>query len=130
MGIRAGVPDAEPWVRKFLIKEEVRFRKSMSTKLEGHKIENGETVFDHLTPRVDAFLEGRAVVISRWELPYNHRLFPKFGGDPADKFVLGEDDVLRPAPDTTPKLKLNRKDRRRAGQRGHRFNGEPADGSD
>ena len=52
--------------------------------------------------RIDALYEGRAVLVSRYELPYEHPMSPKYGGDPATNFVLGEDDVLRPYEGPSP----------------------------
>jgi hypothetical protein len=72
--------------------------------------------------RIDALYEGRAVLVSRFELPDWHPMNPKYGGDPADHFELGEDDVLRPH--EGPKLKLNRAQRRAAGWRGNGLNGD------
>ena len=66
--------------------------------------------------------EGRAVEISRYELPDWHSESPKYGGDPGNRFVLDVDDVLRPAPES-PRVLPNRAQRRAMGQRGYGLNG-------
>jgi hypothetical protein len=90
--------DTDSELRDYLLAAAVDFRQLMSTTLEGHKIENGETVWDHLSRRVDALLDGEEVTISRYQLPDWHPQSPKYGGDPTDSFALGPDDVLRRAP--------------------------------
>ena len=130
VGVRSGNPDADPRVRDYIHAETVDIVQAW----EHNALRDGDTKFAaHVRkvwqPRIDALHEGRAVLISRFELPYEHRMSPKYGGDPADHFELGEDDVLRPY--VSPKLKLNRRaERRAAGQRGNGINGAPIDGFD
>ena len=89
--------NADSGVRDHLIAEAVDFRQLMSSTLEGHRIENGETVWDHLSHRVDALLEGKAITFSRYELPPGHPMAPPHGGHPTDSLELGADDVVRAA---------------------------------
>lgn len=86
---------ADATVRDHLIAEAVDFRAMCSKTLEGHKIENGETVWEHLSHKVDALLEGKAITFHRFELPRNHPMAPPHGGDPNDLLQIGEDDVVR-----------------------------------
>ena len=100
---------------------------------EGNAINDGEVKFARYIrkswqPTIDALRENRAVLIPRFELPYDHPMSPKYGGDPGDHLELGADDILRPYDGPAPKLRLNRAERR-AGQRGHRVNGAPTNGS-
>jgi hypothetical protein len=76
-------------------------------------------------PRIDALYEGRAVLISRFELPREHPMSPKWGGNPGDHLELTADDRVRlyEGP-PEPKLRLNRTERRRAGWRGPGLNGQ------
>jgi hypothetical protein len=115
--------NADLKLRDHLLASEVDFRELMSSTLEGHTIEGGESVYDHLSRRVDALLAGEAVVFTRFELPDWHPLSPKYGGDPSDRFVLGPDDVVRSDESPEPRLKLNRAERRAAGWRGPGLNG-------
>jgi hypothetical protein len=117
-------PTGDPDLRDYLLAEFVDFRELMSSTLEGHTIENGETVWQHLSHRIDALLDGREVTISRFQLPDWHEESPKFGGDPGDRFTLGPDDILRPYESPEPKLKLNRAERRANGWRGPGLNGQ------
>ena len=124
-------PNADSRLRDYLLGEEVDFRELMSTTLEGHKIENGETVWQHLSHKVDALSAGKAVEFHRFELPDWHPESPKYGGDPCDRFELGPDDVLRPSESKAPKfVPPNRATRRAMGWRGNGFNGGPAPASD
>jgi hypothetical protein len=93
-------PDSE--LRDHILAGEVDFRQLMSSTLEGHTIENGETVWQHLSHRIDALLAGEEVVITRFELPDWHPESPCHGGDPGDSFALGADDILRPYESTEP----------------------------
>ena len=94
--------DADAQLRDHLLASAVDFRQLMSSTLEGYTIENGETVWEHLSHRVDALLDGEEVTISRYLLPDWHPQSPKYGGNPGDNFVLGCDDVLRPVGRPTP----------------------------
>lgn len=87
--------NADTQLRDYLLAAEVDFRQTMSATLEGHRIENGETVFEHLSHKVDALLDGEAVEFSRFELPAWHPEATCHGGHPSDRFELGADDVLR-----------------------------------
>jgi hypothetical protein len=87
--------NADSQLRGLLLESAVDFRQTMSAALEGQTIENGETVWDHLSRRVDALLADEAVVFRRYEFPDEHPLSPKYGGDPTDLFELGPDDVVR-----------------------------------
>ena len=89
-----GNADAE--LRDHLLASAVDFRQLMSSTLEGYRIENGETVWQHLSHRVDALLDGKELTFSRYELPDWHPESTVYGGNPADNFELGPDDVLRP----------------------------------
>ena len=106
-------PTSDPSLRDYLLGEFVDFREMCSTTLEGYRIENGETVWQHLSRRIDALLDGREVTINRYQLPDWHDESPKHGGDPADRFTLGPDDILRPYESPEPKLRLNRMGRRK-----------------
>lgn len=110
--------NADTQLRDYLLAAAVDFRQLMSSTLEGHTIEGGETVWDHLSGRVDALYAGEEVVISRYELPDWHPKSPKHGGDPGDRFELGSDDILRPYESTEPRFVPNRAQRRAMGQRG------------
>ena len=83
-------------VRDHLLAAAVDFRELMSSTLEGFRIENGETVWDHLSGKVDALMDDREVRVQRDDLPLWHPESTAFGGRPDDQFVLGCDDVLRP----------------------------------
>jgi hypothetical protein len=87
---------ADSTVRDHLIAEAVDFRAMCSKTLEGHKIANGETVWEHLSHLVDALLDGKAITFHRFELPRGHPMAAPHGGHPSDSLVLGEDDVVRP----------------------------------
>ena len=90
-------PTTDSELPDYLLGEFVDFRELMSSTLEGHRIENGETVWQHLSHRIDALLDGREVTVNRYQLPDWHEESPKHGGNPADRFTLGPDDVLRSA---------------------------------
>ena len=122
-----GNADTEP--RDHLLAAAVDFRQLVSSTLESHTIEGGQTVWEHLSGRVDALLEGREVTFARYELPDWHPLAPCHGGNPSDSFTLGPDDVLRESTSTEPRfVPPNRATRRAAGWRG--INGWPVRGSD
>jgi hypothetical protein len=105
--------NADSTVRDHLIAEAVDFRTLMSSTLKGHKIENGETVWDHLSHRVDALLEGKAITFHRYELPDGHPMEAPHGGRPNDLLEIGEDDVVRPYESAEPQFAPpNRKQRR------------------
>lgn len=90
-------PDADSALRDHILAGYVDFRETMSNTLEGYLIENGESVWQHLSHRIDALLEGKPLSISRGDLPDSHpESCANTGGSPDDKFVLGPDDVLRP----------------------------------
>lgn len=116
-------PTSEPDLRDYLLGELVDFRELCSSTLEGHVIANGETVWEHVSHRIDALLDGRPVTINRYQLPDWHEESPKHGGNPADRFTLGPDDILRPYESPEPKPRLNRAERRAAGWRGPGLNG-------
>jgi hypothetical protein len=126
VGVRSGPPDADSRLRDHLLASAVDFRQLMSTTLEGFTIEGGQSVWDHLSGRVDALLEGKEVTFSRHELPDWHDEAPCHGGDPSDSFTLGPDDVLREATTSTePRfVPPNRAQRRAMGWRGE-TNGGP-----
>ena len=129
MGLRSGNPDADSRVRDYIHAETVDIVQSW----ENNALNDGDTKFARYIqkcwqPRIDALYEGRAVLISRYELPLWHPMSTKYGGDPADHLELGPDDVLRPY--VSLKLKLNRADRRAGGQRGNGLNGARVNGSD
>ena len=92
-GRRSGDSDAEPQTRAYLLTEERSFCTLMvSTLLNGGK-ESGQCAFDQLSPRVDAFADGREVRhIHGWELPDGHWA-RALGLD--RNWMLGTDDVLR-----------------------------------
>ena len=118
--------NADSAVRDHLIAEAVDFRARTSSTLQGHKIESGETVWEHLSHKVDALLEGAAITFHRYELPDSHPMGPPHGGNPNDLLVLGEDDVVRPQPrEVGPRfVPPNRARRRATGWRGPGLNGE------
>ena len=87
--------NADTDLRDYLLAAEVDFRQLMSSTLEGCTIEGGESVWDRLSHRIDSLLDGEDVQISRYELPSWHSESTRFGGNPADRFDLGADDVLR-----------------------------------
>lgn len=87
--------NADTDLRDHLIAAAVDFRQLMSSTLEEHTIEGGESVWDHLSHRVDALLDGEEITFSRYELPDWHPEAPCHGGNPGDSFTLGPDDVLR-----------------------------------
>jgi hypothetical protein len=98
-------------------------RELFSSTLPDDRTADGRSVWEIWTPVCDALLEGRAIEISRYELPDWHLESPKHGGNPHDRFVLDADDVLRPAPEL-PKVTPNRATRRAMGQRGPGLNGQ------
>src|ERR1700742_4368389 len=89
--------NADSAVGDHLIAEAVDFRALMSNTLKGHKIENGETVWDHLSHKVEALLEGKAITFHRFELPDGHPMEAPHGGNPNDLLEIGEDNGVRPA---------------------------------
>jgi len=103
-------------LRDYLLAAAVDFRELMSSTLEGHRIENGETVWEHLSHRVDALLAGAEVTMfGRFELPDWHPESPCHGGDPGDRFALGPDDILRPCESPEPKFVPPNRAQRRPG---------------
>ena len=109
--------NADAKVRDHLLETAVDFRQLCSTTLEGYTIEGGQTVWDHLSGRVDALMEGREVLLSRDDLPAWHPESTRHGGRPDDRFTLGPDDVLRPY--ESPRFTPNRAQRRTDGWRGN-----------
>jgi hypothetical protein len=111
------VEDSDSKVRDYLLETAVDFRQLCSTTLEGYTIEGGQSVWDHLSGRVDALMDGREVLLSRDDLPLWHPESTVHGGRPDDRFVLGADDVLRPY--EPPRFTPNRAQRRANGWRGN-----------
>ena len=62
--------------------------------------ECGRYAWDAWTPLIDAATDGRAVLLSRFELPEGHAQGPPHGGHPCDSLELRADDVLRSVPPT------------------------------
>ena len=62
----------------------------MSSTLEGHRIENGETVWEHLSHKVDALLAGEEMEIARYDLPDWHPESPSTAAIP----MIGSRSVL------------------------------------
>lgn len=87
--------NADEDVRTHLLADAVEFRRLMSATLEGYVIEGGQTVWDHLTGRVDVLLENKEIEVSRYQLRDWHGESTLYGGRTDDRFVLGSDDVLR-----------------------------------
>jgi len=87
--------NADSAVRDYLLGDAVDFRAMCSKTLEGHKIANGETVWEHLSYRIDALLDGKAITFHRHELPPGHPMSAPHGGHPCDSLELGADDVVR-----------------------------------
>jgi hypothetical protein len=90
-------PNADAKLRNYLHASYADLREMFSKTLPDDRTADGRSVWQIWTPIVDALLGGRAVRISRYELPDWHNESPKHGGDPGDRFELGPDDVLRPA---------------------------------
>jgi hypothetical protein len=97
-------------VRDHLLVDAAEFRKTMSTTLAGFQLDNGGSVWDLLSHRVDALLDGRQVELSRYELPDWQT--ESRAGRPDDRFVLGADDVLRPVEQSSHFVPPNRAERR------------------
>ena len=87
---------ADTRLRDHLLASAVDFRELMSSTLEGFTIEGGQSVWDHLSGRVNALMDDQEVLVSRDDLPDWHPESTRYGGRPDDRFVLGCDDVLRP----------------------------------
>lgn len=127
MGVREGVPDAEPDLRAYLNGEAQDFVQTYITiALAAGDTELATYMRKSWQGRLDALLEGRAVQLHRYDLPDWHDQSPVNGGDPGDMFELGPDDVLRgPIESAVPQFKPNRAQRRAAGFRGPwRSNGD------
>jgi len=116
-------PNADGKLRGYLHASYADLRELFSSTLPDDRKADGRSVWEIWTPVCDALLEGRAIEISRYELPDWHLESPKHGGNPHDRFVLDADDVLRPAPEL-PKVTPNRATRRAIGQRGPGLNGQ------
>ncbi len=98
MGVREGVPDAEPELRDYLIAHFCDRRQTyVNTARRGSDEELERYVRAEWTPLIDALLDGKAIKISRFQLPEDHPQAPPDGGHPTDPLVFGADDVLRSA---------------------------------
>lgn len=95
MGVREGVPDAEPQTRKHLIEQERDFYALMVRTLLDGSEEWGRYAHDQLSPRLRAPESGQRVVFSRYKLPPGHPLEAPLAGRPTDNLEIDADDVVR-----------------------------------
>jgi hypothetical protein len=116
---------ADNRLRDYLLGDAVDFRELMSTTLEGYTIEGtDETVYQLLSHKVNALMAGDEIEVPRYDLPPWHPESTQYGGNPHDRFVLGPDDVLRPAdPKQSQFVPPNRATRRAMGWRGNGLSG-------
>ena len=94
MGVREGVPDAEPETRKHLIEQERDFYALMVRTLLDGSEEWGRYAHDQLSPRLHALESGQRIVFSRCALPPGHSLEAPTSGRPTDKMEIDENDVF------------------------------------
>jgi hypothetical protein len=92
VGVRQGVPDAEPHTRKHLVEEWHSFYSTyVRVALDGDE-EFGRYAHDALWPRLHALQSGAAVEFRRYELPPGHGL--EAAGRPDDTLRIDENDVV------------------------------------
>jgi hypothetical protein len=89
------VADADAGTRAYLLGEAREFRRLMCSTLLEESAEMAQFASDQLSGRVNALAAGRAVLLSRYELPPGHPLSAPAAGHPCDNLVLGEDNVIR-----------------------------------
>jgi hypothetical protein len=93
VGQRSGGQDAEPELRQYLLADCVDFRHRMCNTLAEDPSWSRQA-WQQLSHSVDALASGRQYRCHAWELPAGHWALVR--GVNAD-WVLGSDDVLRPA---------------------------------
>jgi hypothetical protein len=99
VGLRSGGP-GEPETRAYLLDGARDFHRLMCSTLlndDEHGEEWAEFASGQLSPRVEMIAAGKAVHLSRFELPPGHPLSAPGAGRPTDELVLGEDNVVREA---------------------------------
>ena len=95
MGVREGVPDAEPQTRKHLIEERRDlYALWVRTLLDGSE-EWGRYAHEQLYPWLHAVESGQRVVFSRSSLPPGHPLEAPTAGRPTDHLEIDADDAVR-----------------------------------
>jgi hypothetical protein len=95
------VVDADDHTRAYLLGEAREFRRLMCATLlddSEHGEDWAQYASDQLSGRVDALASGKAVLLSRYELPPGHALSAPAAGHPGDTLQLDEDNVIRPVP--------------------------------
>jgi hypothetical protein len=93
------VVDADAGTRAYILGQAREFRRLMvSTLLNDPEngVEYAQYASDQLSGRVDALAAGKAVLLSRYQLPPGHALCAPAAGRPSDALELGEDNVVRP----------------------------------
>ena len=95
MGLRSGVPDAEPETRKHLIEEWHEVYALMVRTMLEDGTESGRYAHDALHGRLRALETGQRVEFGQCDLPPGHPLEAPLAGRPTDRLVIDERDVVR-----------------------------------